>query len=75
MWRPSHSVGACLGLAHSLAEGAARLTAAVTDPAFGGGRFYGSRARTLTGPLVDQATIFGDPARPTKGTALRSQAP
>jgi NAD(P)-dependent dehydrogenase (short-subunit alcohol dehydrogenase family) len=57
-------VGARLGLAHPLAEGTARLTAAVTDPIFDGGRFYGSRARTLTGPLVDQATIFGDLANP-----------
>jgi NAD(P)-dependent dehydrogenase (short-subunit alcohol dehydrogenase family) len=53
-------IGTRLGLAHPLATGTARLTAAVTDPAFDGGRFYGSRARTLTGPLVDQATIFSD---------------
>ncbi|MDW5595175.1 SDR family NAD(P)-dependent oxidoreductase [Conexibacter stalactiti] len=53
-------VGARLGLAHPLSVGTARLTTAVLDPSFDGGRFYGSGARSLTGPLVDQATIFGD---------------
>lgn len=58
-------IGARLGLAHPLAEGTQRLTAAVTDPTFDGGRFYGSRERTLTGPVVDQATIFSDLAEHT----------
>jgi NAD(P)-dependent dehydrogenase (short-subunit alcohol dehydrogenase family) len=58
-------LGSRLGLSHSLRDGAARLALAVTDPAYRGGAFYASRANTLTGPVVDQATIFADLANTT----------
>jgi hypothetical protein len=58
-------VGTRLGLAHPLEVGTARLSKAVLDPAYRDGTFYGSRARTLTGPMVDQATIFRDLADTT----------
>ena len=53
-------IGGRLGLSHPVHAGAARLAAAVTDPAFCDGAFYASRANTLTGPVVDQAQIFAD---------------
>ncbi len=45
---------------HTVDVGAARLVGALEDPAYGHGRFYGSAADTLTGPVVDQSTIFSD---------------
>ena len=57
-------IGARLGLSHPLQHGAARLASAVTDPAYCNGVFYASHARTLTGPTVDQAAVFGDLANP-----------
>jgi NAD(P)-dependent dehydrogenase (short-subunit alcohol dehydrogenase family) len=57
-------VGRLLGLSHSLRTGTARLALAVTDPAYRDGVFYASRARALTGPVVDQATILPDFAHP-----------
>lgn len=53
-------IGRRFGMSHSLHDGARRLAQAVTDPVYGGGIFYASRADRLTGALVDQATIFGD---------------
>jgi hypothetical protein len=53
-------IGRRLGLSHSLHAGAARLALAVTDPGYHAGIFYASHANTLTGPVVDQATIFSD---------------
>jgi NAD(P)-dependent dehydrogenase (short-subunit alcohol dehydrogenase family) len=53
-------VGKRFGMYHSLRDGAARLVLAVTDPTYRGGVFYASRANALTGPVVDQATIFDD---------------
>jgi NAD(P)-dependent dehydrogenase (short-subunit alcohol dehydrogenase family) len=58
-------IGRRLGLSHPLRDGAGRLTLAVTDPAYRNGTFYASRANTLTGPVVDQATIFSDLANTT----------
>lgn len=57
-------IGQVLGLSHSVQDGAARLAAAVTDPGYRDGVFYGSRAGVLTGPVVDQAQIFSDLANP-----------
>jgi NAD(P)-dependent dehydrogenase (short-subunit alcohol dehydrogenase family) len=57
-------IGARLGLSHPVQQGATRLVSAVTDSTYGAGVFYASRASTLTGPVVDQATIFGDLANP-----------
>jgi NAD(P)-dependent dehydrogenase (short-subunit alcohol dehydrogenase family) len=48
------------GLAHSLHTGAKRIVDGLVDTALMSGHFYGSRAKTLTGPLVDQSEIFSD---------------
>lgn len=53
-------IGRRFGLSHRLHDGANRLALAVTDPAYRGGIFYASQANTLTGAVVDQATIFSD---------------
>lgn len=53
-------IGARLGLSHPVQQGARRLASAVTDSTYGDGVFHASRANTLTGPVVDQATIFPD---------------
>jgi len=47
-------------ITHTVDVGAARLVAAVEQPAYGQGRFYGSAADTLTGPVLDQSAIFPD---------------
>ena len=47
-------------ITHTVDVGAARLVAAVEEPAYGHGTFYGSAADTLTGPVLDQSTIFSD---------------
>ena len=52
------------GLVHDIDVGAKRLVDGLTDPALNSGRFYASAANTLTGPLVDQSTIFPDLADP-----------
>ena len=57
-------IGARLGLSHPVQQGAARLTSAVTDPAYTGGVFYASRSNTLTGPIIYQSKIFADLANP-----------
>ncbi|MEU1624939.1 SDR family NAD(P)-dependent oxidoreductase [Streptomyces sp. NPDC020096] len=47
-------------ITHTVAVGAARLADAVQEPAYGHGTFYGSAMDTLTGPVLDQSTIFRD---------------
>jgi NAD(P)-dependent dehydrogenase (short-subunit alcohol dehydrogenase family) len=54
-----------LGLVHDLEHGARRLVDALDDPALKSGSFYASRAKTLTGPVVDQSEIFPDLANET----------
>jgi NAD(P)-dependent dehydrogenase (short-subunit alcohol dehydrogenase family) len=54
-----------LGLAHSLDAGARRLVDATVRDDLDSGKFYASAAKTLTGPLVDQAGIVADFADPT----------
>lgn len=49
-----------LGLSHSLQSGAKRFVNAVADAHLKSGAFYASRANVLTGPIVDQSTIFPD---------------
>ena len=46
-----------LGLGHRLEVGAQRLVDALTDPSMQSGVFYASAAKTVTGPVIDQATI------------------
>jgi NAD(P)-dependent dehydrogenase (short-subunit alcohol dehydrogenase family) len=47
-------------ITHKVDVGAARLVAAVEDPAYGHGTLYASAADTLTGSVLDQSTIFHD---------------
>ena len=47
-----------LGLAHSLETGTARLSGALFDNPVPSGGFYASAAPTITGPLVDQTSIY-----------------
>jgi NAD(P)-dependent dehydrogenase (short-subunit alcohol dehydrogenase family) len=49
-----------LGISHKVDVGAKRLVDGVTDPKLSSGVFYASAANKLTGPLVDQASIFPD---------------
>jgi len=48
------------GLMHKLEFGAKRFVDCLTDESYQSGRFYGSKAPVLTGPLVEQGTIFED---------------
>jgi NAD(P)-dependent dehydrogenase (short-subunit alcohol dehydrogenase family) len=52
-------------ITHGVDVGSARLLAAVEDPSYNHGEFYGSAADTLTGPVIKQATIFPDIANET----------
>ena len=54
-----------LGLAHPISAGARRLVDATVRDDLDSGKFYASAANTLTGPLVDQASIVADFADPT----------
>jgi hypothetical protein len=47
-----------------LETGAARIVNSITDESLLSGHFYGSKANTLTGPLVDQQDIFADIGNP-----------
>jgi hypothetical protein len=49
-----------LGLVHGLHQGARRMVDAINDDALRTGVFYGSEADQLTGPVIDQSTIFPD---------------
>ena len=49
-----------MGMAHSLETGAKRFVDGINDESYKSGVFYGSKAKVLTGPLIDQATIFPD---------------
>ncbi|MEM7801175.1 MAG: SDR family NAD(P)-dependent oxidoreductase [Chloroflexota bacterium] len=48
------------GLMHSVEQGAKRYVDVLQDDSYKSGVFYASKAPTLTGPLVDQSTIFAD---------------
>ncbi len=47
-----------MGIVHSVEKGAHRYVTAITDPQLKSGVFYGSRPNALTGPVMDQSTIF-----------------
>lgn len=49
-----------LRISHKLEVGAKRLVDGVTDPSLSSGVFYASAATKLSGPVVDQASIFPD---------------
>lgn len=48
------------GLTHSLEIGSKRIVEGLTDGALKSGVFYASTENMLTGPVVDQSTIFPD---------------
>lgn len=49
-----------MGLSHKLSKGAARFVDGINNPIYKSGIFYASKENVLTGPVVDQATIFSD---------------
>lgn len=51
-------VAPMFGLAHSLSTGAQRMVDAIGNPTLATGTFYASHAKTLTGPVIDQADIY-----------------
>ena len=53
-------VAPLFGLTHSLQIGSKRIVEGLTDGALKSGVFYASHENTLTGPIVDQSTIFAD---------------
>ena len=48
------------GLVHKLEKGAKRFVDGVNDDTFKSGIFYASKAKLLTGPVIDQSIIFQD---------------
>ncbi len=53
------------GMVHDVDHGAKRLIEGLTDETLKSGSFYGSKANTLTGPMIDQSEIFPDLANKT----------
>ncbi|MEM9723552.1 MAG: SDR family NAD(P)-dependent oxidoreductase [Bacteroidota bacterium] len=49
-----------LGLSHQLSKGAKRFVDGINDESFKSGVFYASKEKVLTGPMVDQSSIFSD---------------
>jgi NAD(P)-dependent dehydrogenase (short-subunit alcohol dehydrogenase family) len=49
-----------IGLMHTLKEGARRYVKVINDESYDSGAFYASQAPILTGPLLNQGTIFAD---------------
>jgi len=49
-----------IGLMHTLEAGARRYVKVINDTSYKSGVFYASQAHVLTGPLLDQGTIFDD---------------
>ncbi len=48
------------GLVHKVEKGAKRFVDGVNDDTFKSGVFYASKAKLLTGPVIDQSIIFKD---------------
>lgn len=49
-----------MGMAHSLETGSKRFVDGISDESLKSGAFYGSKANVLTGPMIDQSTLFPD---------------
>ena len=49
-----------MGMVHKLEKGAKRYIEGISNDRLTSGVFYGSKANVLTGPIVDQSTIFAD---------------
>jgi len=58
-------VAPLFGMVHDVDHGARRLIEGLTDETLTSGSFYGSKAHTLTGPVIDQSEIFPDLANTT----------
>ena len=48
------------GLVHKLEHGAKRFVDGISNDIYESGIFYASKAKLLTGPVIDQGTIFED---------------
>ncbi len=48
------------GLVHKLEKGAKRFVEGINNDTFKSGIFYASKAKRLTGPVIDQSSIFPD---------------
>ncbi len=59
-----------MGLSHKLSKGAARFVDGINNAVYQSGVFYASKEKVLTGPVVDQSTIFPD----LKNTAFQDNA-
>jgi NAD(P)-dependent dehydrogenase (short-subunit alcohol dehydrogenase family) len=60
MQRVMPRVGPMFGISHPLEVGTKRLVDGLVGSSLDSGRFYASAKKTLTGPLLDQATIVAD---------------
>ncbi len=49
-----------MGMAHDLEVGAKRFVDGINNESLRSGVFYGSKVNVLTGPIIDQSTIFAD---------------
>lgn len=49
-----------MGLSHSLSKGAKRFVDGINNASYKSGVFYASKEHVLTGPVIDQSTIFQD---------------
>ena len=49
-----------MGMAHNLEVGSKRFIDAMDNNKLKTGKFYGSKEKVLTGPIIDQSTIFPD---------------
>lgn len=53
-----------IGMMHGVEVGAKRFVDGINDSSYQSGVFYGSKKMVLTGPMVDQSTLFADVANP-----------
>ncbi len=53
-----------LGMSHTVEKGAARYVKGISDESLKSGVFYASKNKVLTGPVIDQSSIFSDLSNP-----------
>ncbi len=49
-----------MGMSHSLDKGTKRIVDGISDTSLTSGVFYASKEKVLTGPVIDQSSIFPD---------------
>lgn len=49
-----------MGMAHSVETAAKRFVKGISDNSLQSGVFYGSKEKTITGPVIDQSALFAD---------------